>query len=106
VLVLRGVAANFGAGLVLQTGGPFNPGDVVELMGYVGVVKELNGRAVVLETDAGDTTFFPNGEVVSNAMINRSRLAGRRSELEVTVPLDRPPEEIHELTLSAIASAG
>jgi small-conductance mechanosensitive channel len=106
VLVLRGVAANFGAGLVLQTRGPFNPGDLVEVMGYVGVVKELNGRAVVLETDAGDTVFLPNGEVVSNAMINRSLLAGRRSELEVTVPLDRPPQVIHDLTLRAVATAG
>ncbi|HEY1278114.1 MAG TPA: mechanosensitive ion channel family protein [Acidimicrobiales bacterium] len=105
VLLLRGVATNFGAGLLLQTKGPFKPGDEVELVGQVGVVKELNGRTVVIESEVGDTVFLPNGEVLSAAMINRSLHGMRRSELEVRVPLDQPAGDIREVIVAAAASA-
>jgi small conductance mechanosensitive channel len=105
ILLLRGIAGNFGAGLVLQTKGPFKPGDEVELMGYVGTVTELNGRAVVIETDAGDTIYFANGQVVSVPMINRSAKGVRRTELEVRAALTRPYDEIRETIRAAVCAA-
>jgi small-conductance mechanosensitive channel len=105
VLVLRGVAANFGAGLVLQTKGPFKPGDEVELMGHIGTVRELNGRAVVIETEDGDTIYFANGEVVASPIVNRSARGVRRSELEVSTSLARPYEEIRTTIETATRDA-
>jgi small-conductance mechanosensitive channel len=105
VLVLRGVAANFGAGLVLQTKGPFKPGDEVELMGHIGTVRELNGRAVVIDTEDGDTIYFANGEVVASPIINRSARGVRRSELEVTTSLPRPYEDIRATIETATRDA-
>lgn len=102
ILVLRGVAGNFGAGLVLQTRGPFKPGDEVELMGYVGTVKELNGRAVVIETVSGDTIHFANGQVVSVPMINRTATGRRRTELEIGATLSTAYDELRNAVATAV----
>lgn len=101
ILVLRGVAGNFGAGLVLQTRGPFKVGDEVELMGHVGVVKELNGRAVIIETVGGDTIYFANGQVVSVPMINRTAQGRRRTELEIRAALSHPYEHIRDVVATS-----
>src|SRR5690606_26470012 len=50
VLVLRGFADNFAAGVMLQTRHPIKLGDEVQSEGVVGTVVELNGRSVVLHT--------------------------------------------------------
>src|SRR6476661_6001536 len=46
VLVLRGVADNFAAGVVLQSRKPIRVGDFVAALDYAGVVVEINGRSV------------------------------------------------------------
>lgn len=101
ILVLRGVAGNFGAGLVLQTRGPFKVGDDVELMGYLGTVKELNGRAVVIETINGDTIYFANGQVVAVPMINRTETGCRRSEVEIRAGLSTDYDAIRHAAVDA-----
>ncbi|WP_366518579.1 mechanosensitive ion channel domain-containing protein [Herbiconiux sp.] len=50
-LALRGVSANFTAGIILQTRHPINVGDDIEFDEFHGVVQELNGRSVVLTVE-------------------------------------------------------
>ncbi|MGH8948588.1 MAG: mechanosensitive ion channel family protein [Acidimicrobiia bacterium] len=84
-LVLRGIADNFAAGIVLQTRRPIEVGDEVDSLGYVGNVVEMNGRAVVVETFDGRQAHLPNSEVLGNPLINHSTKGARRSEVEVRV---------------------
>ncbi len=83
VLALRGVADNFAAGVVIQTRRPIQLGDEIEVLGHLGVVKDINGRSVVLETPDGTTVHVPNSEVLQNPLTNNSAVAHRRSEIEV-----------------------
>lgn len=102
VLVLRGIADNFAAGVVLQTRRPIALGDEIESEGVVGTVIELNGRSVVVRTTNGQTLHLPNANVLQNALANNSEHGARRSEVQVRV--DAHGLEQQELR-TAIATA-
>lgn len=85
VLVLKGAADNFAAGVLLQTRHPVNLGDEIEVDGIAGTVKELNGRSVVLHTQDGRTIRVPNAQLISEPIINHSARGARRSEVQVRV---------------------
>jgi small-conductance mechanosensitive channel len=102
-LSLRGIAENFAAGVVLQTSRPIEAGDVVDIKGYTGTVREMNGRAVVIETFDGAVVHLPNSDTLDNPIVNRSKSAGRRSSVEVRadrarVPADQLVTTVHEVT--------
>lgn len=88
LLMARGIADNFGAGLVIQARHPVRLGDVVESCGYVGRVTDLNSRTVVLETADGRTVHIPNRQFMDNPLVNASSRGGCRAELQVRVPAD------------------
>lgn len=85
VLVLRGIADNFAAGVVLQTRHPLKLGDEIEFDDIVGTVTELNGRSVVVHTVDGRTVHVPNAQVTSAPIINHSARGARRSDVQVRV---------------------
>ena len=102
-LSLRGIAENFAAGVVLQTSRPIEAGDVVDIKGVTGPVREMNGRAVVIETFDGAVVYLPNSDTLDNPIVNRSATAGRRSSVEVSADRTRMPADelitiLHETT--------
>jgi small-conductance mechanosensitive channel len=101
-LSLRGIAENFAAGVVLQTSRPINAGDVVDIKGYTGTVREINGRAVVIETFDGAVVHVPNADTLDSAIVNRSTTAGRRSSVEARVGRERMVVEQLLTTVGAI----
>ncbi|WP_022888976.1 mechanosensitive ion channel family protein [Agromyces italicus] len=82
-LVLRGIADNFAAGVVLQSRHPLAVGDEIAVGDFVGVVLELNGRAVIIRTVDGRTVHVPNAQVLADPLVNNSTHGSRRSEIEV-----------------------
>ncbi|UOQ87627.1 mechanosensitive ion channel family protein [Agromyces endophyticus] len=83
VLVLRGIADNFAAGVVLQTRRPLAVGDEIESGDYTGTVHEINGRSVIIRTADGRTVHVPNAQILSDPLVNHSEHGSRRSEIEV-----------------------
>ncbi|WP_313542435.1 mechanosensitive ion channel family protein [Leifsonia aquatica] len=92
-LALRGIGENFAAGLVLQTRRPFTAGDIVDVAGYRGAVREVTSRTVVVRTMDGRVAHIPNADVVGNPFVSESELGGRRSEAEVHVKADPADRE-------------
>lgn len=82
-LALRGISANFAAGVVLQTRHPIKVGDEIEAGEYVGTVRELNGRSVVITTRDGRTVHVPNSTLLEDPLVNHSALGHRRSEIQI-----------------------
>jgi small-conductance mechanosensitive channel len=85
-LALRGVAENFAAGVIIQTRRPMQLGDRIEALTHDGVVREMNGRSVVIETDDGRTVHLPNAKVLDSPLVNSSANAARRTEIQVHSP--------------------
>ncbi len=87
-LALQKVVENFVGALILQTRRPFTVGDTVELGGHIGVVTDIDARTTVLRGLDASMIRIPNGEVLSNAIVNLTREGRRRSEIEVGVAYD------------------
>ncbi|GGD81736.1 mechanosensitive ion channel domain-containing protein [Microbacterium murale] len=110
VLVLRGIADNFAAGVLLQTRKPIVVGDEIQVEGpdgeVTGTVIELNGRAVVLTTTDGRVVHVPNGSILRESIINNSTHGARRSEVHVRVRRSVVAvDAILERLLDAVGSA-
>ncbi|MFF2388457.1 mechanosensitive ion channel family protein [Agromyces sp. NPDC058104] len=115
VLVLRGIADNFAASVVLQTRHPVAVGEEIESGGFVGTVTELNGRSVVIRTVDGRTVHVPNSELLGERFVNNSAHGARRSEIEVRVehPWDpgtgaedvSAPDPVRALVVEAVEGA-
>ncbi|GAA2033311.1 hypothetical protein GCM10009819_16740 [Agromyces tropicus] len=103
VLVLRGIADNFSAGIVLQTRHPVQPGDHVTSSGYEGTIEALTSRAVVVRTYDGRAVHIPNAEFLNSPFANVSAFGASRSELEVRMPL-ASPDATEELAALAAAA--
>ncbi|KRA25353.1 hypothetical protein ASD65_13660 [Microbacterium sp. Root61] len=109
VLVLRGIADNFAAGVIIQTRHPVKVGDEIQIEALDGVlagtVIELNSRSVVFVTVDGRTVHAPNSMMLSNPIVNDSTHGARRSEVHVrTERGDRSVEELMTVLTDAAAS--
>lgn len=100
-LALRGIADNFAAGVVLQTRHPIRIGDEISCLGETGVVAELNGRSVVIDTIDGRRVHLPNAQVTGNALNNHSTHGARRTAIEVGA-YDITPQRLAEALLQAV----
>ena len=87
LLVLRGIADNFSAGIVLQTRKPVQPGDQVETPDYEGTVEELTSRSVIVRSFDGRAVHVPNAAFLNTPFVNGSAFGANRTELEVRTPL-------------------
>jgi small-conductance mechanosensitive channel len=105
-LALRGVSDNVAAGVVIQTQHPIRLGDEIQASGYVGVVQQLNSRAVVVETADGRVVHLPNAEVLENALVNNTATGARRSEVEVRVGSDDPAAARRRVVSATVAVDG
>lgn len=111
VLVLRGVADNFAAGVVIQATRPVVVGDEVQVEGVdgkplTGVVTDLNSRTVILQTYDGRTVHIPNARMVQEPIVNHSTRGLRRGEVQVRVELaERGVDEVLAVLSGAAAGA-
>lgn len=106
VLVLRGVADNFAAGVLIQTRQTVKVGDEIQVEGpdgtLVGTVTELNSRAVLLLTVDGRTVHVPNATLLSEPFVNNSTHGARRSEVQVRLArMGRAVTDLTQLLVEA-----
>ncbi|MDT0144038.1 mechanosensitive ion channel family protein [Microbacterium sp. PRC9] len=112
-LVLRGVADNFAASVLIATRKPIVLGEEITVEGpdgnpISGTVIELNSRAVVFITPDGRTAHVPNSKLLAETLVNNSRHGGRRSDIQVRVERAGAgvDEVVEALAESAAAAEG
>lgn len=104
LLALRGLASNFGASIIIQSRRPVQLGDEIEVGGTVGIVHELNARAVVVLTYDGRMVHIPNVDLLDDQFSNNSAHGARRSELEVRVGGPVAVDRLERILLDATAA--
>jgi len=72
------IAANFMSGAFLAVHGPFRAGDIVEISGRVGTVREISLRRTMLRTFDGLNVIIPNKEVFEQTIVNYTLTQERR----------------------------
>jgi small-conductance mechanosensitive channel len=96
------IASNFMSGIFISFRKPLKVGDIVEIKGYMGKVKEINLRDTVVETFQGKTVVIPNKDVFQNPIENYSYLQKRRFDLSVGVSYGDDLDKVKEITLNAV----
>lgn len=79
------VMQNFAAGLVLQGSPMFAVGDQIVTSAGEGVVQEVTGRTVRIETMDGEGVFIPNRVLINEPVTNLTELGARRTTFEIGV---------------------
>jgi potassium-dependent mechanosensitive channel len=83
-LGLQSAVNNFVSGLILMVERPVQPGDIVEVSGTTGKVREIGMRATTLTTFEGADVVVPNGMLLSEKMINWTLSSDKR---RIDIPL-------------------
>lgn len=101
-LALQGSLGNFAGGVLLLLFKPLKVGDVVEIDGEVGGVKEINILNTVLTTPADNTAIIPNGIVANNKILNFTQESVRRVDLSIGIGYDEDVDKAKEVLLDAM----
>lgn len=102
---LQGLVSNFVSGLVLMFERPIQPGDVIEINGASGSVREIGLRATKIRTFDGADIVVPNGTLVANNLTNWTlQDRNRRIEVPIGVAYGSDPAHVIEL-LASVARA-
>jgi len=96
------IAANFISGIFISFWHPLKVGDIVSIKGYMGKVKEVNLRDIIILTFQGKMVIIPNKDVFQNPIENYSILGKRRIDLEVGVSYNDDLEKAAQLAIDAV----
>jgi len=102
---LQNVVNNFVSGLILMFERPIQPGDVVEVSGTSGKVREIGMRATTLTTFEGADVVVPNGVLLNEKLINWTLSdMDRRIDVNVGVAYGNDPRQVLELLMEVTRS--
>ena len=102
---LQNVVNNFVSGLILLYERPVQIGDMVEVGEVAGEVKRIGIRSSTIRTARGAEVIVPNGDLISNRVVNWTFSDRRRRiEVKVGVAYGNDPERVLTL-LVAVAKA-
>jgi small-conductance mechanosensitive channel len=101
---LQDISQNVIAGLLLLIQKPFELDDLIEVESFRGRVRSIDLRATELHTMDGHNVLIPNASVFTTPIINYSRQATWRINLDVGVSYDSDLEHVRRVTLQAISN--
>ena len=102
-LGLQNVVNNFVSGLILMFERPLQPGDVIEVAGTTGRVREIGMRSTSLKTFDGADVVVPNGTLLSEKLVNWTLMdLNRRIEIELGVAYGSDPQQVLDLMMEVI----
>jgi small conductance mechanosensitive channel len=81
----REIGENFLAGFFLAFGRPFRVGDLIECVGFQGVVRGIDLRTTHIRTADGRDVFIPNAKIFNQPLINFTRDGFRRLSFDLGI---------------------
>ena len=97
------IASNFIAGVLLAVRAPFRVGDLVQTNDFLGIVREINLRATILDTFQGQRVIVPNASVYQNPLINYAANRHRRVDVVCGVGYGDDLDHVERVAKDAVA---
>jgi small conductance mechanosensitive channel len=101
---IQGTLSNFASGLMLLIYQPFDVGDVVEINGVTGKVRELTIVNTTLTTPDNKFVIIPNSNVWGNTIINFTKNPTRRIDLVLSVSYDADLDQVQQLVREFVSA--
>lgn len=101
-LALQGSLSNFAGGVLVLMFKPFKVGDVIEVMGQKGVVREIQIFNTILTTPENRTVILPNGSVSNGVIINQSKEGTLRSAFDINFLDNHPVSQVRQIILEIL----
>lgn len=103
-MALSGTVQNFAGGIMILAFKPFKAGDLIEALGYVGVVSEVNIVSTKLTTADNRSIILPNGALSNGNINNFSQHHYRRIEWLVDVAYGAEAEKVKTEIMNVLKS--
>lgn len=101
-LALQGSLSNFAGSVLILMFKPFRVGDIIQVQGHTGTVKEIQTFSTVLLTPDHKTIILPNGGLAGGSLVNLSRESTRRLDFLLKIPQKHEIQTIRESLLSLL----
>ncbi len=102
-IAFRDIAENYLASIFLSIQRPFDPGDLVEIAGVTGYVRQMNVRTTVLMTLSGSISQLPNATVYKSIIRNFTTNPNRREDFVVGIGYDDPIDSAQEVARKVLS---
>ena len=99
------VLKNLVSGIIILIQHPFNVGEAVNISGFEGTVVSIATRMTEMECFDGRFVAIPNGNAISQPIINYTRSPKRRAELPMKFSYDIDLSRVRDLITSAVKMA-
>ncbi len=96
------IASNFMAGTMIAFERPYRIGDIIEINGHTGIVREITLRTTNIETYQGLEVIVPNKQMFTNTMINYTSTPRRRIDLEIGVSYSTDLDSVKDVIKDAL----
>jgi small-conductance mechanosensitive channel len=102
-IAFRDITENVLASILLSVQRPFRVGDLVDIMGVVGYVQQLNVRTTVLMALSGHHVQIPNATVYKSILRNYTSNPNRREEFMIGIGYEVGILEAQTVALQVLA---
>ncbi len=103
-LALQGSLANFAGGALILFLRPFRAGEYIEAQGVAGTVDSIQIFNTVLKTPDNKTVIVPNGSLSNGNIINYSRQATRRVDVNIGIDYGDDVKQARSILLGLAAA--
>ena len=103
-LALKDSLSNFASGVMLIMLRPFKVGDVVEIAGSTGKVKEVKIFSTALSTPDNKEITIPNGQILNDVITNYTANKIRRVDMAIGVGYDDDLQKARQVMMDTITA--
>ena len=98
------LTTNFISGAFIAIQRPIKVGDVIETNGFMGKVKSINLRSVVLDNFSGQYVELPSKDIFQKPIVNYAHSGERRIVLQCGVGYESDLENVEKVAIAAVKS--
>lgn len=104
-LAFQGALGNLASGVMLLVFRPFKVGDLIEVEGKLGFVREISVFVTFLETFQNKTVVMPNSVLTTNTLTNFSEKGNVRADIPFAVRYDADADKAKEIVLNVLKNS-
>ncbi|WP_395373173.1 mechanosensitive ion channel family protein [Marinicella sp. W31] len=103
-LALKDSLSNFASGVMLIMLRPFKVGDVVEIAGSTGKIKEVKIFSTAMVTPDNKEITIPNGQILNDVIVNYTANKVRRVDMAIGVGYDDDLQKARQVMMDTLTA--